>query len=210
MNTSKSLIAAILLCAGCCFSCNNSGNSENESATANVFEEILMKRHSVRLYSDRQVGEEQLLQVLWAANGVNREDGKRTAPSCINAQDIEQYLCLSDGTYHYLPQEKKLEKISDTDIRPLIAGRNTFILNQPTILLVSNQEKFARFDNLRAAMYSSMDAGYVSQNICLYCTANGLATVPCAPPLDDKAIREALNLPSWMLPLIYHPIGWEK
>lgn len=175
---------------------------------AEMLEDILMNRHSVRRYSEREVSDETLLKVLWAANGVNREDGRRTAPSAINAQDIELFVCKSDGAYHYLPKEKQLEKVSDTDIRPFIANFNKFILDKPVILLVSDQTKFARIQGYRTEMFGAMDAGYVSQNIALYCVAAGLATVPCAPKMEIDAVREALKLPSTMLPLIYHPIGY--
>ena len=56
-----------------------------------------------------------------------------------------------------------------------------------------------------------MHLGQLSEqadNIALYCVAAGLATVPCAPRMDVDAVREALKLPSTMLPLIYHPIGY--
>lgn len=193
------LLACILL------GCQEGTTTVNQ---AQVLEEILMNRHSVRRYSDREVTDETLLKVLWAANGVNREDGRRTAPSAINAQDIELYVCKGDGAYHYLPKEKQLEKVSDVDIRPFIANFNKFILDKPVILLVSDQTKFARIQGYRTDMFGAMDAGYVSQNIALYCVAAGLATVPCAPKMDIDAVREALKLPSTMLPLIYHPIGY--
>ena len=63
-----------------------------------VLEDILQNRRSVRQYSDQQVSDEMLLKILWAANGVNREDGRRTAPSAINAQDIELYVCKGEGS----------------------------------------------------------------------------------------------------------------
>lgn len=170
-------------------------------------EDLLQERHSVRQYSDKEVSEDILLDLLWAANGINREDGRRTAPSAVNAQDIELYLCKGDGTYHYLPKDKKLEKISENDIRPIIVAQNDFILNRPVVLLMSDQSKFGRF-GARSEIFGAMDAGYVSQNICLYCVAAGLATVPCAPPIDAYKVQSALGLTGEMLPLIYHPIGY--
>lgn len=187
------------------FACQNGPAEVNKQE---VMEEILQNRRSIRQYSDKEVSDETLLKILWAANGVNREDGRRTAPSAVNAQDIELYVCKSEGTYHYQVNEKQIEKVGDTDIRPFIASHNKFILNYPVILLMSNQEKFARFSEYRGNMFGAMDAGYVSQNICLYCVAVGLATVPCAPGMNADAVREALKLPAAMMPMIYHPIGY--
>ena len=201
----KRNLILVVLCICTLMGCQDMPKEINR---VQVLEDILQNRHSVRQYSDQPVSDEMLLKILWAANGVNREDGRRTAPSAINAQDIELYVCKGEGAYHYLPKEKQLEKVSDTDIRPFIANFNKFILDKPVILLVSDQTKFKRIQGYRTEMFGAMDAGYVSQNIALYCVAAGLATVPCAPKMDIDAVREALKLPSTMLPLIYHPIGY--
>ena len=201
----KRNLILVVLCICTLMGCQDMPKEINR---VQVLEDILQNRRSIRQYSDQQVSDEMLLKILWAANGVNREDGRRTAPSAINAQDIELYVCKGEGAYHYQPKEKQLEKVSDTDIRPFIANFNKFILDKPVILLVSDQTKFKRIQGYRTEMFGAMDAGYVSQNIALYCVAAGLATVPCAPKMDIDAVREALKLPSTMLPLIYHPIGY--
>ena len=201
----KSTIVFGMLVVCFLFGCQNVTTTVNQ---AQVLEEILQNRRSIRQFSDQKVSDDMLMKILWAANGVNREDGMRTAPSAVNAQDIELYVCKGEGTYHYLPAEKQLEKVSDTDIRPFIVGHNQYILNRLVVLLVSDQTKFVRARGARTDMLGAMDAGYVSQNIALYCVASGLATVPCAPKMDVDAVREALKLPSTMLPMLYHPIGY--
>ena len=132
-----SCIAAALALSSCC----NSRKGEPDKVA--ILEEILMNRKSIRSYSDQPVDEDLLLKVLWAANGMNREDGRRTAPSAINAQDVELYLC-TDVTCHYDPQTASLEKVADADIRPIIQVQNSFILTHPVILLCSDQTKFQR------------------------------------------------------------------
>ena len=107
-----------------------------------------------------------------------------------------------EGASHGLPKEKQLEKVRESDIRPFIANFNKFIWDKLVILSVSDQTKFNRIQEYRTEMFGAMDAGYVSQNIALYCVAAGLATVPCAPKMDIDAVHEALKLPTTMLPLI--------
>lgn len=209
--------AVALICAACGQKTEEPAMGEIDDdvtmvTNADIMTHILSARHSVRRYGAAVIDPDVLKAVLWAANGVNRIDGshKRTAPSAVNAQDIELYALTDDGAYHYQAIDSTLVKISDTDIRPMIAGRNDFILDQLTILLCSDQSKFdARFGD-RAMTFGAMDAGYVSQNICLYCAAAGLATVPCAPPIDAEAVQSALGLPKTMMPLIYHPVGVER
>jgi hypothetical protein len=42
--------------------------------------EALKKRQSARTYSDKPISDQVLSDLLWAAFGVNRPDGRRTAP----------------------------------------------------------------------------------------------------------------------------------
>ena len=57
-----------------------------------------------------------LSDLLWAANGVNRADiGKRTAPSAMNAQDIDVYVVLKKGAYLYDAKKHQLELINSGD-----------------------------------------------------------------------------------------------
>ena len=199
--------ATALMLAGCCAK----GGTEAAPLPdkGEVLTEILNARKSIRKFAaDKPVTDEVMLDILWAANGVNREDGRRTAPSAVNAQDIVMYVCKEDGAYLYKPDTEELEKISGTDVRPIIASFNKFALDNPVVLLCSDNSKFARFSPEAAAKYGAMDAGYVSQNIYIYCAANNMATVACAPGMDNKAVQEALLLPETMVPLIYHPVGY--
>ena len=59
----------------------------------------LQNRKSSRKYLKKMISKQNLSELLWAANGINRENGNRTAPSAMNAQNIDIYLILNDGIY---------------------------------------------------------------------------------------------------------------
>lgn len=59
--------------------------------------QALQQRASVREYSDAQISDASLSQLLWAACGVNREDGRLTVPSAMNTQEESVYVCRADG-----------------------------------------------------------------------------------------------------------------
>ena len=123
--------------------------------------EALQKRRSDREYNaDRDITDQQLSQILWAACGVNRPDKKLlTIPTAVNAQDIQVYVCRKDGVALYQPYDNTLKKVSGEDIRPLLAERQQNMKNAPVFLLiVSDQEKFRH----NAEVYGAMDAGYAS------------------------------------------------
>ncbi len=61
--------------------------------------EALKNRATIREYSDKALDNQQLANLLWAACGVNRPDGKRTAPTARNAQQIDVYVYTEKGVY---------------------------------------------------------------------------------------------------------------
>lgn len=168
--------------------------------------ESLDQRASVREYADRQVPDEMLSQVLWAACGVNRpEDGRITAPSAINAQDITVYVCRADGAWRYDPRQHALVKVTDKDLRPSIAGFQEFAATAPVNLVLVSDVSKVRGNQLLGAM----DAGYVSENICLACTALGLATVP-RHTMDRETVSADLQLGENEVLMLNHPVGYPR
>ena len=79
--------------------------------------QALQQRASVREYSDAQISDASLSQLLWAACGVNREDGRLTVPSAMNTQEESVYVCRADGAWLFNAQENILTKVSGKDIR---------------------------------------------------------------------------------------------
>lgn len=57
----------------------------------------LAARRSSRAFASTGLPLPVLSTLLWAAYGVNRADGGRTAPSAINAQEVDVYVALADG-----------------------------------------------------------------------------------------------------------------
>ena len=61
----------------------------------------LQERKSVREFGRRAVNDQTLADMLWAAVGVNRQDGKRTIPTALNSQDLTVYVLKFDGVWQY-------------------------------------------------------------------------------------------------------------
>ena len=144
--------------------------------------------------------------LLWAACGINRPgQGRITAPSAINAQDITVYVCRQDGAWKYDAAAHALTKVSDKDLRKQVAGFQDFAATAPvSLVLVSDISKVRNHSELGA-----MDAGYVSENICLACTALGLATVPRAT-MDKAELAKELKLGDSEVLMLNNPVGYKK
>lgn len=154
--------------------------------------QALNERKSTRSFDSKELDLQTLSNLLWAANGINRPDGKRTAPSALNRQEVEIYVCLKSGAYFYNPQENKLEYISDA---------KCLQRNAPATLYLA-----AKVEN---DIWAYVDTGIVSQNISVFAAAFGLATVPQGR-MDKEQVRKDLNLPEEKQLILNHPVGYPK
>lgn len=72
----------------------------------------LARRSTNRNMDGKALSKQQLSDLLWAANGINRPDGKRTAPTAMNKQEISLYAVLPDGAYRYEPATHRLVEVA--------------------------------------------------------------------------------------------------
>ncbi len=169
----------------------------------------LSDRHSDREYADKAVSLQDLSDLLWAANGINRPDGKRTAPSALNRQEVDIYVITAEGAYLYAPQSNSLRPIAKGDFREAVAGGQDFVQTAPiSLVLVSDLSRFGDSSE-RTKLMAAVDAGIVCQNINLFCAATGLATVPRAT-MDQTALKKILKLTDSQIPLMNNPVGYPK
>lgn len=168
--------------------------------------QALEKRQSTREYADKALSLQDLSDLLWAANGINRpESGKRTAPSAMNKQEIDVYVCLPEGAYLYEAKTNSLKPVAKGDFRAAVGGGQAFVAKAPVcIVLVGNLDAF-RGD----ASMPAMDAGIVSQNISIFCAGTGLVTVPRAS-MDQAKLKSALKLKDSQRLFMNHPVGYAK
>jgi len=80
-------------------------------------EETLASRHSVRSFTAEALTLAEIGQLLWAAQGITRDWGGRTAPSAGALYPLEVYVATADGLYHYVPQGHKVRVESTADLR---------------------------------------------------------------------------------------------
>lgn len=168
-------------------------------------------RHSDREFSTRELSLQDLSDLLWAANGVNRPgDGKRTAPSALNKQDVDIYVFLAKGVYLYDASKHVLKLVAEGDHRAVVAGRQDFVKQAPVSLVyVSDLSRFGMGLDEQVKLMGAMDAGIVSQNVNLFCAGVGLSTVPRAS-MDQEALRKLLKLSDTQVPMMNNPVGYSK
>lgn len=172
--------------------------------------ETLANRHSTREFSNKKLTLQELSNLLWAANGINRpEKGMRTAPSAMNAQEVDVYVCMEEGAFLYDAKSNQLQPVIQEDLRGLVGSKQAFVKNAPVVLLmVSDLSKLPGGNSEQTKLMAAIDAGIVSQNISIACSGLGLITVPRAS-MDKEALAQKLKLKSTQLLLMNNPVGKE-
>jgi SagB-type dehydrogenase family enzyme len=174
-------------------------------------EYALRHRRSIRVFADRALTEDEISQLLWAAQGITDPRGFRTAPSAGAMYPLELYLLTAEGLFHYLPREHALQRLSETDLRrPLYeaALQQEFILEAPaTIVFTAVQSRTeARYGASRSPRYIHMEVGHAAQNLLLQAAALGLGAVPVGAFNDDR-VQAVIGLPADHEPLYLVPVG---
>lgn len=166
----------------------------------------LKLRHSTRRFSPKPLSDQELSDLLWAAFGVNRPSGKRTAPSAMNWQEIDIYVATKDGAYLFDAKAHSLKRILKDDIRARV-GLQPFVRTAPVVLIyVADFAKMRRASRENKVFCSATDTGFISQNVYLFAASEGLATVVIG--LVRRAeLAKTLGLRSDQRIILAQPVG---
>jgi nitroreductase len=137
----------------------------------------LSERRSAREFSPRELPLQTLSDLLWAAYGVNRPDGGRTAPSALNAQEIDLYVALPSGAYLYDSGANMLQLVAGSDLRA-VTGYQDFVDEAPLdLVFVADHSRMSFVPAGQRESYAYVAPGAISQYVYLFCASSGLATV---------------------------------
>lgn len=140
--------------------------------------ETLNDRATRREFSRRPVSEQVLSDLLWAAFGVNRPDtGQRTAPSAMDHREIDLVVVMERGTFVLEPVEHRLRQIAEADLRPLTGGQDYVRVAPVSLVYVADHRRQGKISAEERRFYAAADAGFIGQNVYLFCASEGLASV---------------------------------
>jgi SagB-type dehydrogenase family enzyme len=155
---------------------------------------VLKDRSSSRSFSSEKLPLQVLSNLLWAAFGINRPESlHRTAPSARNWQEIDIYVATDNGLYLYEGKGHQLLAVLSEDIRNL-TGQQPFVKEAPlNLVYVADLSRVTGGSAEDKAMYTAADAGFISENVYLFCASEGLATV-VRGSIDRTALAKAMKL----------------
>jgi SagB-type dehydrogenase family enzyme len=183
-------------------------------------EEALQGRRSTRRFANRALSLGQISQLLWAADGINNPQGKRTAPSGRAAYPIDLYLVvgeqgvnsLAPGVYLYVVADQALELVAKGEFRPAVGkacNSQAWIPQAPAIIVITGDYKRSEAKNGgQGTLFTHLEAGFIGQNIFLQAGSLGLGA-GVAGGMNGKALGQALKLPEADIPFLVMPVGYK-
>lgn len=140
--------------------------------------QVLKDRKTSREFSGESLPPQVLSNLLWAAFGINRPaEGRRTAPSAHNWQEIDIYVATAGGAYLFEPKTHSLKPVIADDIRKS-TGTQAFVADAPVNLVyVADYTRMVDASESDRVSSSAADTGFIAQNVYLFCASEGLATV---------------------------------
>jgi SagB-type dehydrogenase family enzyme len=171
--------------------------------------QVLKDRHSTREFSNQKLSPQMLSNLLWAAFGVNRSDGKRTAPSAMNWQEIDIYVATQDGVYLYDAKANALNPVLAQDARSA-TGQQPFVKEAAVNLVyVADLGKAGRAGGEDQILYTAADTGFIAQNVYLFCASEGLAAV-VRGSVDRVALAKLIKLRPNQKIILAQTVGYPK
>ena len=170
--------------------------------------EALKLRHSTRAYSDRSLSPQILSDLLWSAFGINRPaTGDRTAPYWRHVMVIDIYAAMADGVWLYEPKRHVLVQHQNADIRA-DTGLQDFVATAPlNLIYVAHGERMQDVSAEDRRLNASVDAGFIGQNVYLFCASEGLGSV-FRGAVDQQKLAQKLKLPAGQFVTFAQTVGY--
>jgi len=168
----------------------------------------LNDRKTERTFSDQKLSMQTLSNLLWAAFGINRPDGRRTAPSAKNWQETDIYVATPDGVYLYDAKKNALDTVLTKDIRAM-TGTQTYVKDAAVNLVYVSDYAKTDEGGVDKQLLIGADVGLIAENVYLFCASEGLATVVRAS-IDRDALAKELKLRPEQKIILSQSVGYPQ
>ena len=157
--------------------------------------EAINLRKSLSNFQDTELTDKDLATLLWAAGGINREDGKLVYPSAMDTRDLIIFVFTKAGVYRYNPESHTLTVIEKGDYRSYAAVQPFGAKAAVNLVYVQELSRWpdipATLEQKKQAGFSH--AGFSMQNVYLYAASQGWGA-HCVMSMNYEKLPEILNL----------------
>ena len=144
-----------------------------KSGTMTLDQALLSRATSRNWDGAKELTPDQLSRILWAADGVNRPDGRRTSPSAMAGYPVDIYACLAQGVYKYNLTKHTLDKLLDKDIRKEVPIQPGMRKAAMILLYIVNTSLLKTGDE---GSWPELEIGCMVQNAYLMAAQEGLGS----------------------------------
>jgi SagB-type dehydrogenase family enzyme len=179
-------------------------------------EAALWERRSTRTFARDSLALADLGQLLWAAQGVNRPNAHRTAPSAMATYPLELYVVASRvrdlpaGVYHYTPATHEVERLAAGDRLAELASsaaRSAWVGDAAAVVVFAGAfDRAGSRMRDRAERWIAIEVGAAAQNLALEAAALGLGSTFVGSLQDSTLTRIAMLAPG-QRPMGLMPVG---
>jgi len=172
--------------------------------------QVFKERKSDREFADTKLTLQDLSNLLWAADGITRQDGKRTAPSARNVQEYDIYVIMEQGVYVYEPKNHELVPVVEGDYRKS-AGVQAYVAAAPVDLMyVADLSKITWMPDKTAKLsIAYIDVGFIAENVALFCASEGFVSVPRLN-MDTDKLAQIMRLNTDQKVILSTSVGYPK
>ncbi len=170
--------------------------------------QVLKERQTRREFRSEKLPMQVLSNLLWAAFGINRPDGRRTAPSAMNWQEIDIYVATRDGLFLYNAKANRLDSVLAKDVRAA-TGTQAFVATAPVNLVYIADLSKTGHSGAETEFFTAADVGFIGENVYLFCASEGLATV-VRGSVDRPVLAKIMKLTPDQKILLAQSVGYPK
>jgi nitroreductase len=171
--------------------------------------DALKNRETSRSFKSDELPLQILSNLLWAADGINRPNGKYTAPSSMNYQEIDIFVALKDGIYKYNTKSNSLEFIMQGDYRAQ-TGKQAFVGEAPVNLIyIADFSRVPKGETPEQLNASYANCGFIAQNVYLFCASENLGCV-VRGYFDSKELSKVMKLQPTQKIILTQTVGYKK
>lgn len=172
--------------------------------------EVLLRRRSCREFDARELRLSVLSRLLWAAFGINRPaEAGRTAPSAQNKQEMRVYVAMASGLYLYDAHAHLLRLVVADDLRAATGGQDFAATVPVNLIYVAELDPVPGASRVEQEFYAALDTGHISQNVYLFCAAEGLGAVTRGQ-VDRPALARLMRLPPGQHVILAQSVGYPR
>lgn len=215
MKTKALMLCALVAMTACGSETKTKTDAETESAATPVqmgakinlmtppkqdglsINEALWNRRSTREYSAEPLSLEELSGVMWAAAGINREDGHLTAPSTRGLYPLRVYAFFPEGVYLYDAKANTLTHVVNGDYRELTAMQDFAYTAPLNLVYVADfsvyDDPTSTPDPMKMRIWAMADAAGYAENVNLYTAGHDMKSITRGS-FKRKALIQLLGL----------------